>query len=102
MLQYLSLAYCTRLTEVCSTYFNQLECFKSLKYLDLSGCIQLTDIAIQYVSGVCHYLRFLDLCGCELITHKMVRLTTGRVEKVEYSTDSPPDDFLPSPTKETA
>ncbi|CAH8480362.1 unnamed protein product [Heterobilharzia americana] len=49
MLQYLSLAYCTHLTEVCSAYFSQLECFKSLKYLDLSGCAQVTSLGLQTI-----------------------------------------------------
>ncbi|CAH8454436.1 unnamed protein product [Schistosoma intercalatum] len=49
MLQYLSLAYCTRLKQRCSTYFNQLESFKSLIYLDLSGCIYIESAGLQTI-----------------------------------------------------
>ncbi|KAK4472504.1 hypothetical protein MN116_003750 [Schistosoma mekongi] len=49
MLQYLSLAYCVRLTQLCSTFFNQLESFKSLVYLDLSGCIHIGSFGLQII-----------------------------------------------------
>ncbi|CAH8452297.1 unnamed protein product [Schistosoma turkestanicum] len=49
MLQYLSLAYCTRLTQLCSTFFNQLESFKSLIYLDLSGCVYIESAGLQII-----------------------------------------------------
>lgn len=58
MLQYLSLAYCTRLKQLCSTYFNQLESFKSLIYLDLSGCIYVR-ISIFFLVYINLRIRFL-------------------------------------------
>ena len=29
---------------------------------------QLTDQSVQYLSGVCHYLKELDMSGCVLLT----------------------------------
>lgn len=34
-----------------------------------STCAQVTDLSIQYLTGVCRYLRYLDVSGCILLSY---------------------------------
>ena len=53
--------------------------------LNADFCLfQLTDLSIQYVSGVCRYLRSLDISGCHLVTDKSIRSFVRNDLKLVY------------------
>uniref|UniRef100_A0A3B3QBR1 F-box and leucine rich repeat protein 13 n=1 Tax=Paramormyrops kingsleyae TaxID=1676925 RepID=A0A3B3QBR1_9TELE len=46
----------------------------NLLILRVRGCPKMTDMAIQYVTGVSHYLRELDVSGCVHLTERTPKL----------------------------
>ncbi|TNN19732.1 F-box/LRR-repeat protein, partial [Schistosoma japonicum] len=124
-IEYIDLSFCHNLTN--NGIKTLAFCCHFLVSIKLAGCSLLTDMAVQYISGVCHYLKFLDLSGCELITEaslshlrkgckklehlrllycrsiskrKLIRLTTGKINTIEHSTDEPPSEFSGHSIKE--
>ncbi|KAH8853470.1 Adenylate kinase 8 [Schistosoma japonicum] len=124
-IEYIDLSFCHNLTN--NGIKTLAFCCHFLVSIKLAGCSLLTDMTVQYISGVCHYLKFLDLSGCELITEaslshlrkgckklehlrllycrsiskrKLIRLTTGKINTIEHSTDEPPSEFSGHSIKE--
>ena len=44
-------------------------CMYTKLYFKPLLCSQVTDLSIQYLTGVCRYLRYLDVSGCILLSY---------------------------------
>ena len=60
-MQYLSLAFCTKLTDKGFSYLSSGEGLKKLVYIDLSGCQHITPNGTSYLAQYCPGIETLKI-----------------------------------------